>query len=65
MRRLAIAVLSIIEAAVTCAIFASSLELARDLQRSQTVERVAASVVRTVVASTRRIAFAVTIRLRD
>jgi hypothetical protein len=45
MRRLVIALLALVEAAVGCAIMASSLALARDLQRSETVGRVAHAVV--------------------
>jgi hypothetical protein len=47
MRRLVIALLSLLEVAVGCAIMASSLTLARDLQRSETVGRVAHAVVST------------------
>jgi hypothetical protein len=47
MRRLVIALLSLLEAVVGCAILASSLALSRDLQRSDTVGRVAHAVVST------------------
>jgi hypothetical protein len=60
MRRLVIALLSLLEAAVGCAILASSLELSRDLQRSETVGRVAHA----VLSSTREIAYEVRAGLR-
>jgi len=54
-RRLAIAILSFVEAVVACAIFASSIELSRDIQRNETVGHVAAI----FAASTRQIALVV------
>ena len=60
MRRLAIALLSLVEAGIACGIFASALELSRDIRRSDTVGRVAHE----VVASTRQLAFAVGHHLR-
>jgi hypothetical protein len=60
MRRFVIALLSLLEAAVGCAILASSLELSRDLQRSETVGRVAHA----VLSSTREIAYEVRTGLR-
>jgi len=60
MRRLIIAGLSLLEAAVACAIFGCSLELARDIQRNPAV----ATVAHAVVAKTRGIAVAVRIHLR-
>jgi hypothetical protein len=60
MRRVVITLLSLLEAAVGCGILASSLALSRDLQRSETVGRVAHA----VVCSTREIAFEVRTSLR-
>jgi hypothetical protein len=60
MRRLVIALLLFLEVAVCCAIFASSLELSRDLQRSPGVTRLAHA----VVTSTRQIALEVRVSLR-
>jgi hypothetical protein len=55
MRRVVIALLSLIEAAVGCGILASSLALSRDLQANEAVGRMAHA----VVDSTREIAFEV------
>ena len=60
MRRLVIALLSVLQAVVGCAIISSSLELSRELQRSETVGRLA----HTVVSSTRQIALEVRVGLR-
>ena len=46
MRRLAVAVLTVVEAMVTCAIFACSLELSRTLTQNTTLGHVAHAVVR-------------------
>jgi hypothetical protein len=46
MRRLLIAFLAALEAAVGCAIFATSLQLSDDIQRSPAVGRVTHAVVR-------------------
>ena len=54
-RRLAIAILSFVEAVVACAIFASSIELSRDIERNETIGQVAA----VFAASTRQIALVV------
>jgi hypothetical protein len=61
MRRLLIVFLSLLEAAVGCAILASCLELSRDLERSATVGRVAHAVVQHV----QRIALALRVDLGD
>jgi hypothetical protein len=54
-RRLVIALLSLVEAVVACAVFASSLELSRDIQRNETVGHVA----QVFAASARQIALVV------
>jgi hypothetical protein len=60
MRRLVIAILVALEAAVGCAIFVASLQLSVDLQRSAAVARV----THAVVSRARILADVVTERLR-